>query len=92
MEYIFNTFLALTSYWLITRFPCCRDNRGSLDIGKLLEYDDKLIVKRKQKIGNITYIISSVFNQKAKGDVIEKVSRLIDRETANISLDDVVNK
>jgi len=74
------------------RFPCCRDNRGSLDIGKLLEYDDKLIVKRKQKIGNITYIISSVFNQKAKGDVIEKVSRLIDRETANISLDDVVNK
>jgi hypothetical protein len=58
----------------------------------MTESNDTLIIKRKQKIGNITYTVTSVFSRKAKGDVIEKISRLIDREISNITFDEAVNK
>lgn len=66
--------------------------KGLVFIIKAIQIEDTIITKRIQKIGNITYIISSVFNPKAKGDVIDKISRLIDREVANIPLDEAVNK
>ena len=34
-------------------------------------------------IGNKTYIVSSFFKNDAKGDVVDKVRRMIERETEN---------
>lgn len=38
--------------------------------------------KRYKKIGKTTYVVTSVFNQNARGDVVEKIARLIQREAA----------
>lgn len=85
VNYILNQLLIFTTAYLIKKLKCCQNNRGGLDI-------EKLVKKREVKIGKVTYIISSVFNPKAKGDVIDKISRLIDRDVVNIPLDDAVNK
>jgi hypothetical protein len=40
---------------------------------------------KKQKIGNTTYIVTSFFKNDAKGDVVDKVRRMIERDFENIS-------
>jgi len=45
LEYIFDTLLALTSYWLLTEIPCCRNNRGECKIGELTIGIGKTIYK-----------------------------------------------
>ena len=50
-----------------------RDKKG--------EYDTKENAKSvKIAIGNTTYIVSSIFNKDARGDVVNKIKRLIERE------------
>ena len=45
------------------------------------EYDTKENVNSvKIAIGNTTYIVSSIFNKEARGDVVNKIKRLIERE------------
>ena len=45
------------------------------------EYDTKENVNSvKIAIGNTTYIVSSIFNKDARGDVVNKIKRLIERE------------
>ena len=41
----------------------------------------------KTIIGDTTYIVSSFFKEEAKGDVIDKVRRLIEREVENAAFD-----
>ena len=36
-------------------------------------------------IGGTTYIVSSLFKKDAKGDVVDKIKRLIEREAENIT-------
>lgn len=35
---------------------------------------------RYKKIGKTTYVVTSVFNQNARSDVVGKIARLIERE------------
>ena len=45
------------------------------------KYDTKENVNSvKIAIGNTTYIVSSIFNKDARGDVVNKIKRLIERE------------
>jgi hypothetical protein len=91
--YMINAIALFLTARLIRKIPCCQNNRGELVIkNPFYEGNDNLTTKRKQKIGGVTYTVTSVFNQKAKGDVVDKISRLIDRDIANIRLDDAVNK
>ena len=50
-----------------------KDKNGEYHVGKHLE-------SVKISIGNTTYIVSSIFNKDARGDVVNKIKRLIERE------------
>lgn len=58
---------------------CCsilKDNRGEGTVSDLLPFKVAEVL-----IGGTTYLVSSFFKPDAKGNVVDKVRRLIERET-----------
>ena len=62
--------------WLDKILSCLRDNRGELTIKN---------TTTKTTIGNTTYAVSSFFNTGVKVTVLDKITRLIERDTAATS-------
>lgn len=56
------------------------EKRGEAQLSELLPYKTAEIL-----IGGTTYIVSSLFKKDAKGNVVDKVRRLIEREAENIN-------
>lgn len=52
------------------------DKSGGMRFGKNMLPENQTV----KVIGGITYMVSSCFDEKAKGNVIDKISRLIDKE------------
>lgn len=54
--------------------------------GNLAEREPILNTNKRtfeQKIGKTTYIVSTRFNDKGKGDIVSKIARLIQNDTTN---------
>jgi len=65
--------MTLLTTWIAKTLFCLRDIRGELTIKK---------APTKTTIGKTTYLVSSFFKNDAKGTVLDKITRLIERETA----------
>ena len=65
---------------LITVKYICNSNRAEMKAGDLPPFKIAEVI-----IGGTTYIVSLFFKKDAKGDVVDKISRLIERDAANIS-------
>ena len=75
--YIINTIALFLTAWLITQIPCCRNNRGELNICKLLESKDISIT-----IGNTVYTARGFFKSTGK-TLSEKLLRNMEKELDN---------
>ena len=69
----------INNFWIRAKIML-NEKRGEATISELLPYKAVEIV-----IGGTTYIVSSLFKKDAKGDVVDKVRRLIEREVENLS-------
>ena len=81
--YIINAIALFIMAWLITKIPCCRNNRGELNIGKLLESKEVSIT-----IGNTVYTARGFYKPTGK-TLSEKLLRNMEKDLqhgkANIS-------
>ena len=59
--YIINAISLFITAWIITKIPCCQNNRGELNIGKLLEKSDVTLT-----IGNTVYTARGFFKPAGK--------------------------
>ena len=66
--YIINAIMLLATAWLISRIPLCKNNCGTLDIGTLLDSRELTVKRRKLKIGNTVFHVTSVFTGKVRLD------------------------
>ena len=77
-EYIVTAIALLVTIWLISRIPCCKGKRGTLDVSKLLDTGDKPVRKRKQRIGNTVFHIKSVFT--GQRELEEAINNIVMRK------------
>ena len=75
--YIINAIAFFIMAWLITKTPCCRNNRGELNIGKLLDSKEVSIT-----IGNTVYTARGFFKPTGK-TLSEKLLRNMEKELDN---------
>jgi hypothetical protein len=72
--YVINALALFITAWLITKIPCCQNNRGSLTIGKKAETGDVIITS-----GNTIYTARGFF--KSTGMTLpEKLLRNMEKE------------
>ena len=57
-----------------------KDRSGEANLGDLMPFKVAEVI-----VGSTTYLVSSFFKKDAKGNVVDKISRLIERDVANIS-------
>jgi len=72
--YIINAIALFTTAWLIAKIPCCQNNRGELNIGKLLEKRDITLT-----IGNTVYTACGFFKPSGK-TLSEKLLRNMQKD------------
>ena len=65
---------------LITIKYICNSNRAEMKVSDLPPFKIAEVI-----IGGTTYIVSLFFKKDAKGNVVDKISRLIERDAANTS-------
>lgn len=75
--YIINAVMIFIFNWFINKIPCLQNNRGELDIGKLLETKDVTV-----KIGN-TFYTARGFTKPTGKTLSEKLLRSMEKELAN---------
>jgi len=72
--YIITAIMLFAAAWIISKIPCCKGKRGTLDISKLLGTGSKPVKKRKQRIGNTVFHVKSVFTgQRVFADAIKSI-------------------
>ena len=72
--YIINAIALFTTAWVIAKIPCCRNNRGELNIGKLFEKSEVTFT-----IGNTVYTARGFFKPAGK-TLSEKLLRNMEKD------------
>ena len=73
-EYLVNTITLFVTAWLVSKTPCCRNNKGTLNIGKFTERNDITL-----KIGSTIYTARGFFKSTGK-TLSEKLMRNMEKE------------
>jgi len=77
--YTIITAIALfAAAWIISKIPCCKGKRGTLDVSKLLDTGGKPVKKRKHRIGNTVFHIKSVFT--GQRELEEAINNIVMRK------------